>query len=107
MNRLYAVESLFTLTGANADHRMRLAASGVIRVAAAIAKELGVGAGGIDTGGLESKWITECAKDLRAVGQRALVVAGVRQPLAVHLLANAINAKLGSIGTTVELLEND
>ena len=27
MNRLYAVESLFTLTGANADHRLRVAAS--------------------------------------------------------------------------------
>ena len=27
MNRLYAMESLFTLTGANADHRLRVAAS--------------------------------------------------------------------------------
>ena len=27
MSRLYAVESLFTLTGANADHRLRISAS--------------------------------------------------------------------------------
>src|SRR5947199_8110363 len=37
MNRHYAVEALFTLTGANADHRLRVAGSAVIQVAAAIA----------------------------------------------------------------------
>ena len=37
MSRLYAVESLFTLTGANADHRLRVPASLVGQVAAAIA----------------------------------------------------------------------
>ena len=31
LNRLYAVESLFTLTGVNADHRLRVAAGAVIR----------------------------------------------------------------------------
>ena len=36
MNRLYAVESLFTLTGLSADHRLRVAASLVGQVAAAI-----------------------------------------------------------------------
>ena len=35
MSRLYAVESLFTLTGVNADHRLRLPASAVLPVAAA------------------------------------------------------------------------
>ena len=36
MSRLYAVESLFTLTGANADHRLRVAASLIGQVAATI-----------------------------------------------------------------------
>ena len=31
----------------------------------------------------------------------SLVVAGYRQPLAVHLLAHAMNAALGNIGKTV------
>ena len=35
MSRLYAVESLFTLTGANADHRLRVPASVVAQIAAA------------------------------------------------------------------------
>src|SRR5207253_2156372 len=48
-----------------------------------------------------AKWITECAKDLIQHAGSSLVVAGYRQPLAVHLLANAINYALGNIGQTV------
>jgi molybdopterin-containing oxidoreductase family iron-sulfur binding subunit len=40
MSRLYAVDSLFTLTGANADHRLRVAASEVIKTAAEILGQL-------------------------------------------------------------------
>ncbi|MGA2788944.1 MAG: TAT-variant-translocated molybdopterin oxidoreductase, partial [Verrucomicrobiota bacterium] len=36
MSRLYAVESLFTLTGANADHRLRVPANMVPKIAAEI-----------------------------------------------------------------------
>ncbi|MDW8308892.1 MAG: TAT-variant-translocated molybdopterin oxidoreductase [Verrucomicrobiales bacterium] len=107
MSRLYAVESLFTLTGANADHRLRLPAGAVGQLAAAIAAEVGVpGAAAVPRPeGVDARWIVECARDLKAAGAEALVVAGVRQPLAVHLLAHAINAALGSVGQTVELLE--
>src|SRR5262249_27541814 len=55
--------------------------------------------------GLDAKWISECAKDLKASGGKALVVAGNRQPLAVHILAHALNAKLGSVGGAVQLIE--
>jgi len=108
MNRLYAVESLFTLTGMNADHRLRVAASAVVQVAAAIAAELGISVGNLISTSkveLDKKWIAECAKDLQAHRGKSLVVAGVRQPLAVHLLVAAINEKLGNIGKTVELVE--
>lgn len=106
MSRLYAVESLFTLTGVSADHRLRLPASAVIQLAAAVAAELGVNVGNVaKPAGVDAKWISECAKDLKASASKALVVAGNRQPLAVHLIAHAINDKLGSIGKTVELIE--
>lgn len=106
MNRLYAVESLFTLTGISADHRLRLPSSAIIQVAAAIAAQLGVAAGSIPAPeGVDAKWISECANDLKANKGTALVVAGIRQPLAVHLLAHAINAALGGIGKTVELFD--
>jgi len=103
LNRLYLVESLFTLTGVNADHRLRLAASQVAQFARAILDEVG----GKSSSGLpeQAKWIAECAKDLKANAGKSLVVAGARQPLAVHLLAHAINAALGNVGKTMELVE--
>ncbi len=105
MNRLYAVESLFTLTGLNADHRLRVPGSSVVQVAAAIAAECGVKLSGLAApAGGDAKWITECAKDLLANRGAALVVAGYGQPLAVHLVAHAINAALGGVGRTLELL---
>ncbi|HTY89244.1 MAG TPA: TAT-variant-translocated molybdopterin oxidoreductase [Candidatus Acidoferrum sp.] len=103
MSRLYAVESLFTLTGASADHRLRVAASLVGAIAAAIASGVSGTTASIPTG-IDAKWISECAKDLNAAGKNTLVIAGQRQPLEVHLLAHAINSALGAIGNTVTLV---
>jgi len=110
INRLYVVESLMSLTGANADHRLRVPSSQVLQVAAALAAEI-VKQGNAEfanlavqvgkPAGVDAKWISECAKDLIAHAGKAVVVAGYRQPLAVHLLADAINYALGSIGHTV------
>src|SRR6266699_5389076 len=106
-NRLYAVESLMTLTGINADHRLRIPSSAVLQVAGALASEI-LKQGGLaglenlgQTRGIDPNWITECARDLMANRGESLVVAGHRQPLAVHLLANAINDALGNLGKTV------
>jgi len=110
MSRLYAVESLFTLTGASADHRLRLAPDLMAYLAVVISSfvESDTNLAALPTGEnskLEiSKWVTECAKDLFANKGQCLVVAGQRQPMAVHLLANAINSLLGNIGKTVSLL---
>ena len=115
MSRLYAIEGLMTLTGANADHRLRIATGLVPAVAARLAAEV------LKQGGLagtpvmqelaaskaiaaNEKWIVECAKDLMAHRGESLVLAGHRQPLAIHLLANAINAELGNFGKTIDLL---
>ena len=40
MSRLYAVEAFLTLTGANADHRLRVPASQVPALAARLAVEV-------------------------------------------------------------------
>ncbi|HVV73656.1 MAG TPA: TAT-variant-translocated molybdopterin oxidoreductase [Verrucomicrobiae bacterium] len=107
LNRLYAVESLMTITGFNADHRLRLASSAVVQLAGALAAEVlkQGGVAGLESlakpAGVDPKWISECAKDLLAHAGKCLVVAGHRQPLAVHLLAHAINASLGNVGKTV------
>jgi molybdopterin-containing oxidoreductase family iron-sulfur binding subunit len=105
MSRLYTVESLFTLTGAGADHRLRMAASLVGQIAGYIASaQFGIAGATGKFDGDFSKWVAECGKDLVAAGKDALVVAGQRQPLEVHLLAYAINSALGAIGNTVTLV---
>jgi molybdopterin-containing oxidoreductase family iron-sulfur binding subunit len=105
LNRLYIVESLLSVTGFNADHRLRLPSTAVVQVAAALAAQIVQGGvAGLSLGlpaGVDAKWIAECAKDLLANRGKSLVVAGHRQPLAVHLLANALNAALGNVGQTV------
>jgi molybdopterin-containing oxidoreductase family iron-sulfur binding subunit len=110
INRLYVVESLMTLTGINADHRLRVPPSAVLPVAAALAAAVIPQGGGelaaalVALGqpyGVDAKWISECAKDLLAHAGKCVVVAGQRQPLAVHALAHAMNAALGNIGETV------
>ncbi len=107
MSRLYIAESLFTLTGANADHRMRIPASSVIQLASAILAEID-STWSVDAlvkpSGIDSKWIKECANDLKASRGQSLVVAGQRQQPIVHWLAYKINSVLGSVGETVTLL---
>ena len=71
MSRLYAVESLFTLTGANADHRLRVAASLVGEIAAAISVANSLVSSPSIPPGVDAKWISECAKDLVAAGKKA------------------------------------
>ncbi|HEY5042568.1 MAG TPA: TAT-variant-translocated molybdopterin oxidoreductase, partial [Verrucomicrobiae bacterium] len=112
MSRLYAAESLFTLTGANADHRLRVAAGNAGQIANSILDYAGFYLGGTKehslkdhlTAGVDEKWISECAKDLVAAGKSALVVAGQRQPIEVHLIAYIINNILGNLGNTVTLI---
>jgi MoCo/4Fe-4S cofactor protein with predicted Tat translocation signal len=109
MNRLYSVESGFTLTGSMADHRLRLASSHMLAFAAALAAEVtGDAALAARAKGLEfkdqAKWITECVKDLKAHPGKALVVAGAHLPAEVHALAYAINSHLGAIGHTVDFV---
>jgi len=103
MNRLYAVESLFTLTGAGADHRLRISASMVQQVATAVYVQISQKSDWVPAG-VDGKWVSELVKDLVANHGRALVVAGQRQPHQVHLLANAINSALGALDETVTLL---
>jgi len=110
INRLYVVESLMTLTGVNADHRLRVPPSAVLSVAAALAAEIiplynsELGAALTALGkpvGVDAKWISECAKDLLAHSGNCVVLAGQRQSPAVHALAHAMNTMLGNLDKTV------
>lgn len=106
LNRLYVVENLMSVTGFSAEHRLRVSSNMIAQVAAAIAAATGVsGLGGLANagagGGFDPKWAQECGADLVAHKGRSLVVAGHRQPMAVHLLAHAMNMALANVGKTV------
>jgi len=51
---------------------------------------------------VDAKWVSECAKDLVANRGKAFVVAGQRQPMEIHMIANAINAELFALGEKIE-----
>lgn len=107
MNRLYVVESAFTITGSMADHRLRVASSHVLALAAALAQKItGNAAYAAHAQGLEvnAKWIEECAKDLIENKGKSIVIAGAHQSADVHALAQAMNTALGAVGATVEYL---
>ncbi len=104
MNRLYVVESAVSCTGAKADHRLSLRGSRVEDFAQGLAARLGAG----NRPPRESpydKCIDAVADDLRAHRGQSIVVAGERQPPAVHLLAHVLNEKLENIGKTVHYTE--
>ena len=109
MNRLYVVEGLMTLTGMNADHRLRVPTSQVAAIAAAIAAKVAPTNAQITQlaarlplpAHVKAEWINECAADLAANGGKSIIVAGHRQPQAVHVLASLLNSALGNVGQTV------
>jgi len=116
MSRLYAVESLMTLTGGNADHRLRVRPTDVVRVAAQVGVEV-LGLAGysgellpalqkLAAGSPASPtWAKECAKDLVQAKGAAVVMAGYAQPLAVHAIAQALNSVLGAYGPIVNVIK--
>jgi len=114
MNRLYMIESVFSLTGAMADHRMRLQSQQVAAFAGALAYELESMA--VDIVGkpaleqyarhnFNRDWIQSLARELYQNRGSGLLVTGCRQPPLVHALVLALNEALGNIGKTVDYFE--
>jgi molybdopterin-containing oxidoreductase family iron-sulfur binding subunit len=100
MNRLYVLEGTPSITGAMADHRVRLRPSlleGVVRDLLAHVTQ-------VSTTTQPSSDIT-CfdilVRDLLANKGQSLIIVGESQPPVVHALAHALNDALGNVGKTV------
>jgi molybdopterin-containing oxidoreductase family iron-sulfur binding subunit len=104
MNRLYVVETAVTCMGAKADHRLAVAGSQIEKLASALAGELEVKSGA-RAEGEQQRWIAAVARDLESYRGSSAVVAGRRQPAAVHALVHAINDRLGNVAKTVRYVE--
>ena len=105
MNRMYVVETMPTVTGFKADHRLALKPSDLDKVALTLA-----GLAGSDTGEnwANGHWTAEqdafgkaLMKDLKASQGRCVVIPGEQASPAVHAAAYALNSALGAVGKTV------
>jgi MoCo/4Fe-4S cofactor protein with predicted Tat translocation signal len=124
MSRLYVVESAFSLTGAQADHRVALAPGRVAAFGVELAKFLLPKLNSPQTGPLIAALsavnvpagedftpqvralVEECAKDLLLPENRGktLIVAGATQPAPVHALVAALNEALGNTGVGISYM---
>ena len=94
MNRLYAIEPAFSVTGATADNRLQIPASQVGEFAKALCDAVaGTSLGGPNA---DSAWVSAVAADLQANSGNACVFVGERQPGWVHAVAARINDAVGA-----------
>ena len=106
MSRLYVVESSFSTTGGNADHRLRLQARSIEGYLKALAGRLvawhNVGLGPLGATlrgatapeGVNEKWINVVAEELANHRGASVLTAGPKQPASVHALVAALNVAL-------------
>ena len=111
MNRIYAVESAFTLTGAYADHRLRAKASEIADFVNALASELSSRVSGLNAFSrvnnhfVGSEFVKVLAEDLVAHAGRTVISAGFDHAPEVHAVVAAINTALNNNGTSVSYLD--
>jgi len=107
MSRLYAVESTFSLTGSNADNRLRIKSGEVELFIYALATELAKSVNGLSAfNGYTNKfsdheWIPVLAEELLANRGESIVTVGRDHAPALHATVAAINVALGNDGETV------
>ena len=111
MNRLYAVESTFTLTGSNADNRLRIKSGDIELFIYALAAELSNSINGLSAfSGYSNKfsdheWIPVLAEDLLANRGNSIVSVGRDHKPKLHATVAAMNEALGNAGETVDYYE--
>ncbi|HEX5515780.1 MAG TPA: TAT-variant-translocated molybdopterin oxidoreductase [Gammaproteobacteria bacterium] len=101
-SRLYVIESQVSITGAKADHRQPVPPSQLDPVARALAARLGLPVSPPVEQPVPDYWLAALARDLLTRQGQSVVIAGEQQTAAVHLLAHAMNARLGNLGRTIE-----
>ncbi len=100
-NRLYVVETMPTVTGFKAEHRLGLKPSALAAFAQGLAS--GTAPQGLSADG--QKFFAALSADLKKSGGRCVVIPGEQAPATVHAAAYALNASLGAAGKTVVYTE--
>ena len=97
LNRLYVVESMPTVTGFKAEHRLALKPSEIAGFATALASGSTAAFANPDA----ARFMVALAADLKASGGKCVVIPGEQSAPAVHLAAARLNQTLGAVGRTV------
>ncbi len=97
MNRMYVVETMPTVTGFKAEHRLSLKPSEVESFATALAG----GSTPALTHSDQQKFFTELLNDLKKSSGRVVAIPGEQASQAVHAAAYALNEAFGAVGQTV------
>ncbi|MDG5765968.1 TAT-variant-translocated molybdopterin oxidoreductase [Balneolales bacterium ANBcel1] len=109
--RLYVAESNYSLTGSNADHRLRIKSSELPRFCYSLAAALSERVSGLEAySGFTSEfnghsWISVLVEELIRHRGESILTAGAEHDGGVHATVAAINLALGNIGRTVEYLD--
>jgi len=106
MSRLYVAESTMTLTGSNADHRIRLRPSLAAKFARALLGAVEGNGSKLDAFAhehrLDDRTLASLADDLSSNHGASLVLAGSHLPEPVHAAVALLNESLDSWGKTME-----
>ena len=100
-NRLYALESAWSLAGAMADHRLPVAPARQRQILNAIARAWEGGSPSSSLTPEEKRFVSALIADWRAHAPRVLCLAGAEQAPEVRQWASAMNQALGAKGLTV------
>jgi MoCo/4Fe-4S cofactor protein with predicted Tat translocation signal len=107
MNRMYVVETMATVTGFKAEHRLALKPSDLEQFAGLILEKLSPPTALLDLAMPKAKveFLNALASDLKSANGRCVVIPGEHSSPAVHAAAFALNAQLGAVGKTVVYTE--
>jgi molybdopterin-containing oxidoreductase family iron-sulfur binding subunit len=116
MNRLYAFEQSFSVTGAKADHRFKLKTSEVEKVVWKVASRIISTVGGAVSADMKNKLaqaaklnvsvedsvVSAIVKDVLSSKGKSILLAGPSQPESVHGLLFIVNQLLNNNGKTIQ-----
>lgn len=106
ISRLYVVEAAMTVTGSNADHRIRLRPSAMGSLGRALLRAVNGDVAELSAVGrrfaMDGELLVALADDLKTHRGETLVVAGPHLPEDVHVVAALLNDALRAPGNTLE-----
>ncbi len=110
MNRIYAIESTPSSTGAKADHRLPVRAGDIEKFMRLLVagghplRQVGMSNPNVASAGLteeQFRFMAALEMDLRDHWGSSVVIAGDHQPATLHSLAHFMNAARDNVGKTV------